>query len=228
MDEKKKLMVLIALVAVMACIGVFQVFKPHGGPPPPPPKTGSAPAGGPSNSAPTETLSVGKVTPGAKAPDGTEKPPVVKNPEVANELPPRDPFQVPGSQRAKVPQQFIASTPTPKPFPPRMRGSLSPTMPPLAPGNFPGMISGLPKSGQDIGQIGRPKEEPFGYKVVGAITGDRSAVVLQDAAGNQKLVPEGAAIDGDSRVKRVENGAVTIVYRGKKLRLVVGGISVDK
>jgi type II secretory pathway component PulC len=73
-----------------------------------------------------------------------------------------------------------------------------------------------------------PAEKPFGYRVVGAITGDRSAVVLQDSSGNQKLVPEGSAIDGESRVRRVENGAVWIEYRGKKLRVTVGGISVDK
>jgi hypothetical protein len=239
MDERKKLMVLIALIAVMACTGVFQVLKPHGVPPPPPSSSapGTVPSPAPmTNTATPATLSASagsavssnanpnaKIDPNSKSGVGGEKAPEIKNPQVANELPRRNPFEVPGDQRPKTPSQLIAANSRPKAFPPKIKGTLAPTAPmPLA-GSF-GQMSPLPGAMAPV----HPKDEPFGYKLVGSINGDRSAVVLQDAAGNQKLVPEGASIDGDSRVKRVENGAVVIEYRGKRLRLTVGGTSVDK
>jgi hypothetical protein len=214
MDEKKKLIVLLALVAVIACVGVFQLMG-HSAPPPKPPVPAPAPIV--AQAAPDPT---GK-------PGATSTKDAIKNPEVSNELPLRDPFNAPADTKARVP--VVAAPKVERPVPFSRLNSSANSFRPLSPVGKIGELSPLPTTMS--GASTRPsavEDKPFGYKVVGSISGDRPAVVLEDASGNQKLVPVGSAVDGESRVTSVENGAVTIKYRGKKLRLTVGGISVGK
>lgn len=207
MDDKNKVIVVGVLVAVIACVGAFQVLGRSG---------------------PVDSTTVAKQDVKAK-PAEVAKLPEIKNPQVATDLPPRDPFAAPADTLPKAPP--TVST--------RPRGTQG--IAPLGRSKFGGMggIQPLPLGGgpeisplPGAGSLGHPlpaaEEKPFGYHVVGSISGDRPAVVLEDTAGNQKLVPVGSAVDGESRVRRVEKGAVTIDYRGKKLRLTVGGNPVGK
>jgi hypothetical protein len=202
MDDKKKLIVVGALVVVIGSVGAFELLGGSSAPPAIPSKKD------------------GKVKSG-KADDAV-KAPVLKNPEVANALPLRNPFEPPADAQpaiTKMPQMQH-----PQPIAGKIRGFDSPKgFQPLPAGDLK-QFSSLPTS------IAAPHpeqkaedEKPFGYKVVGLIGGVRPAAMVEDSAGNQKLVLVGSAIDGDSRVKGVESDTVTIEYRGKTLRLVVGG-----
>jgi hypothetical protein len=224
MDEKKKLMVVGVLVVVIACVGGFNLLKGKGAAAPAPvttAPTGATPPTGATGSTPSAALpAVGKdgAVPGQPAGATT-----VKNPQVANDLPSRDPFNPPADATVHVPT-FPKANPM-KPF--RTSGLDNPAMKPLPLSGS--NLTALPTSG-GMSSSTAPKvdDKPFGYRVVGEISGDRPAVMLEDGSGNQKLVPVGSAIDGDSRVKRVDNGAVVIEYRGKMLRLNVGGNPVGK
>lgn len=55
------------------------------------------------------------------------------------------------------------------------------------------------------------------------MTGSKPIAVFSDSNGNQRLVPVGGSLDGDSKVVAVEKGSVTIEHRGKKQRLSLGG-----
>lgn len=62
------------------------------------------------------------------------------------------------------------------------------------------------------------------YSVSGVIRGETNAAVIEDANGNQKLVREGQAIDGDAKVASVQKGRVVIRKKdGKTITLTVGG-----
>jgi hypothetical protein len=80
----------------------------------------------------------------------------------------------------------------------------------------------------EVSHVPVAEDHPFAYKVVGVIGGSRPAALFEDSAGNQKVVPEGTRIDSDSRVMSVGDGTVSISFRGKTLRLSVGGDPVGK
>ena len=74
-----------------------------------------------------------------------------------------------------------------------------------------------------ISQTG-PDPNQFSYTVSGVITGgNKPAAVFTDSSGNQRLVPVGGSLDGDSKVVAIDRGNVTIEHRGKKQRLSLGG-----
>lgn len=54
------------------------------------------------------------------------------------------------------------------------------------------------------------------YKVKGILVGTTRMVVLEDAEGNQKLVPEGGSVDGDTTIVKVRDNTVKISTRGKR------------
>ena len=68
-----------------------------------------------------------------------------------------------------------------------------------------------------------PDPSAFGYQVSGVIVGSKPAAVFTDSGGNQRLVPVGGSLDGDSKVISIDKGQVTVEHRGKKLRLPLGG-----
>ncbi|HWD41830.1 MAG TPA: hypothetical protein VG944_23520 [Fimbriimonas sp.] len=215
-DEKKKLAIVGALVAVMACVGAFQLLGGKKAPPPPPvtetPKPTTVATAKKPATAPKETN-----------PDGT--PAAVPNPEVANDLPVRDPF--------KPPPGALPPSPPPGGIPP-MKSNFHPpiTRGPkpfptgLGPGPLPGNFGG---PGGTVITPTVPAEHPFGYRLVGEIGGERPAALFEDSAGNQKLVGLGSRIDGDTTLKSMGKESVIIEFRGgKKLRVSMGGTPVGK
>jgi hypothetical protein len=209
-DDKKKLMVLGTLVAVMAGVGAFSFLGGSKTPPPLPPE-----AAKPTDSSIVKVDSLGNV-PG-EAPEAA-----LKNPLYAADLPQRDPFIA----KSNLGGDFRVETPRPIPAAsysrPRPRsGGGGYTIPPYSP------LSGqLPAAGG--GQVtitaAGPDPSQFGYTVSGVITGgNKPAAVFTDSNGNQRLVPVGGSLDGDSKVVAVEKGNVTIEHRGKKQRLSLGG-----
>ncbi|MEJ5171294.1 MAG: hypothetical protein WHU10_09920 [Fimbriimonadales bacterium] len=193
MDEKKKLIVLAALFVVVLGVGAFQFV---GGSPEPPKATEKPKA---------ETVAAKQ-----------EEQPTVPNPQFANPLPPRDPFD-PGpavaalqAHQPKAPEPRPEPAPQPKP----LVGKLEP-LPPVSPAGLSGAIGLNPE---------KPAEPPAPkFVVAGVFLGERSAVVLQDEQGNQKLVGQGEAVDGDTRVVAISRNRVTLRQRGQTVVLTVGG-----
>ncbi len=193
MDDKKKMIVVIALAVVILAVGVFQL-------------TGG---GSKSDAQATEKK------PAVKK-DGGETPEGPKNADVANPLAMRDPFspgQLPGAMETAPPLD-----PTPTPRPPRpMRG-----VPPIdlsEVGTLPNAEIGIRPEGSGE----PAKVDVFGYSLAGIVLGAHPAALFADGTGNQKLVREGSPIDGDARLISIARGRVTVSYRGKKLSITLGG-----
>lgn len=221
MDEKKKIAILGALFVVMIGIGAFQFAK------------------GGASVAPTEQIASKKPEPtdataetstkeapdqdDAKAEGTTESDDVVDPALIAAaRLNPRDPFD--GAawdvNLKTAPTQPTVAAPRPRPTPPPMKnigGSGFRPMP-IGDGVLPNVGGQAEISGGKL-----PSIEDFPYTVAGTMVGNRSFVLLKDASGKQKLVSEGSAIDGDSRVISVSKGQVTVSHRGKTKTFRVGG-----
>ena len=153
-DEKKKIIVLGALFALILAVGAFQMV------------------GGPKGGATTPVADKKKVET-----KGTEKPPL-KNPEVGFELAARDPFQAPDSETPMLaPNKTVAPPVTPQP---ERRVHQLPrateTMPyhPLGGQlSMDGHPGGLPAPTQP-----KAVEPSFGYSLAGVIVGARPAAVF--------------------------------------------------
>jgi len=207
-NDKKKMIVLGALGLVLVAVGAFTFV---GGASPTPPPTAKASA-----------------EDKAKNGEGTEKDgQKEQTPEEklvaqfnAGELPTRDPF---------APDVVAVVTPpvqqTPTQTPPRVSSGgvrrpsgLRGNVPPFNPmgGGFGGDLP--PASGGGIGiEPGaalRSPDDP-GYRVKGVIQGRKPMAVLEDGSGNQKLVPVGGSVDGDTQVTGIEKGKVRVRHRGK-------------
>ncbi len=71
-----------------------------------------------------------------------------------------------------------------------------------------------------------PSIDDFPYTVSGTVMGERPCVVItENGSGQQKLVPVGGSIDGDSQVVSISKGTVTVRHRGKTKSFPVGGIN---
>jgi type II secretory pathway component PulC len=68
---------------------------------------------------------------------------------------------------------------------------------------------------------GAPLRQPgeFAYQVKGVIVGKKPMAVFEDDNGNQRLVPLGGSLDGDSKVVAIEKGKVRIRHHGKEKTL---------
>ena len=190
-EDKKKIMVIGALGLLLVGIGAFQ-FMP--GAPEPAPAAKAKP----------------KVD---AAKDLALDAP--KNPEVANSLPSRDPFEGPeppdnGKKSAAAPPKADSNVPY------KMSGALP-----------PGKDSQLPGAGAGA-EIRAVEAPPFAYAVAGTVVGEHSVVVFRDSQGRQRLVREGDSLDGDTQVISIQKSQVTVVYRGKTLHLKTGGNAVAK
>ena|GEM_PF-1944736 len=217
-DEKKKIIILGCLGAVILCVGAFQIM---GGKKPPPPPATPTPSSSESASTSdsTDVADATSATKPALGPDGKPLPSgavVLKNPQVATPLPVRDPFQPPASAMPVVSMYH--------PFHPQVSrvNSMGRIITPLGGSTLGPVTPSAPTP------IPPAVETPFTYKLVGCISGDRPAALLQDSAGNQKVVPVGDAIDGESRLVSIGQGSVTVLVRGKELRLSMGGNPVEK
>jgi hypothetical protein len=218
-DDKKKLIILGALVAVLAGVGAF-TFLSGGSTPTPPPVAATA------DTKTDDTQKTTVVDENGKPVNEEVATSSVKNPLYAAELPQRDPFQVSGfgaqEFQPRVPQPIPQPRPTQRrPSGRRSSGGGDFSIPPYSP-----LSGSLPVAGG--GSVTVPPTGPdpstFGYTVSGTMTGGKRPVaVFSDSSGNQRLVPGGGSLDGDSIVIAVEKGAVTIEHRGKKQRLSLGG-----
>lgn len=125
----------------------------------------------------------------------------------------RDPFMPPrGAIKPNTPPPAPQPTPPPRPDP--LPGNFAP-MPAPAPGGANGLSGGI--GGEGATAI---PQEPR-YKVRGIVIGNRSVAVFEDENGNQRLIPEGGSVDGQTRVKRIERGRVTVETQGKEKALTI-------
>jgi hypothetical protein len=135
---------------------------------------------------------------------------------VTGPLNPRDPFEQGGATAAEAvtAQPVVGNTPPPAATSARR----SPSLPPLDP--MGGSLAGPGGVGLSPGQPLRQPGE-FGYRVKGVVVGDRPVAILEDDGGNQRMVPLGGSVDGDSRVVGIEKGRVRIRHRGKDQTLTI-------
>jgi len=100
--------------------------------------------------------------------------------------------------------------------PPALEGGTKPWEPPM--GGGLGNPAGSTPVGGGIGlSKGAPLRQPseFAYTLKGVIVGNKPMAVFEDDNGNQRLVPLGGSVDGDSKVVGIEKGKVRIRHRGK-------------
>lgn len=214
-DDKKKFIVLGALLAVLLGVGAFSFLG--GGSPPPP-----APEAVKTDQEKEDETKVAQVDAEGNPIVGGEDQNPPKNPLYAMELPQRDPFAespIAGERITPVaPSHETLPKPQTRPNRPVVRRpSAGNSIPPFD-------ISGqLPQVGGGIA-IDPIPEPAFGYTVSGTMTGgSKKIAVFTDSNGNQRMVPEGGSLDGDSKVVAIDKGSVTIEHRGKKQRLSLGG-----
>jgi hypothetical protein len=202
--KNKKTLVLVALAVVLVGVGAFGFLKPE---PKYEPKV-IARSGEPEA---TGTAAAPK----QKAPEkGKDERAEQLMALVTGPLTARDPFEPLGSMAMEgvTPAKATgtSSVPPPPVARPARRTSSVPPLEPLA-GSFgsaaPGM--GLAPSSP----LRQPSE--FGYRVKGVVVGAKPVAVLEDEGGNQRLVPLGGSVDGDSRVVGIEKGRIRIRHRGK-------------
>lgn len=201
--DKKKLIIVGALVVIVAGVGVFQFTQ--GGSSPAPRKKESAVAE--SQSEPT----------GKTVADATGTNP--NNPAVA--LTPKDPFKPIPLPKEETPQgkSTIIKAPPPMQQPPKVGYS----GPPLPAGGGT-QIGPMPTGGASV-TASTPLRAPdeFTYVLVGIVSGPRPVAVFQDSSGSQKLVRMGEAVDEGSRVVTVTDDHVIVRHGKKNLTLTVGG-----
>lgn len=196
MDDKKKLIVVVALAIVILAVGAFQLTGSG--------STPDAPA--------TEKKPAAK-----KEATETQGP---KNAEVATPLAMRDPFlsgTLPGAIETTPPAPPVETsrpTPQPRPLPGGVPIDLSGV------GPLPNAEIGVQPAGAEPVKV-----DVFGYTLAGIVLGNHPAALFADGAGNQKLVREGSSIDGDARLISISRGKVTVSHRGKTLSITLGGDS---
>lgn len=140
-----------------------------------------------------------------------------QNPMALQQLPQRDPF------KAESLLALNPTTPAPQPTTPRsVRRKLDPPVGELPP--YPIDPSGKLPEQNGFKTAVKPE---FGYAVSGVILGSHPAAVFVDAQGSERLVPLGAALDGDSKVVGIEKGAVFVSFKGKTIK-ISGGNGSEK
>ena len=206
MDDKKKLMVVGALVVVVVGVGAFQMTSGGLSGPKEKPKGASQTAASKGTS---------KDGDGKKS-DGTKF--EIRNPVYASALAERDPFEEGAITNSVKPPEAKVQ--------PRQQSRRNvPSGPGYQPLNPGGMLPGAINNGGGTSVQGAPPlrrpEEPT-VTVTGVIMGTRPAVIFQDDQGNQRLVALGGEIDGGSRVTDISRGKVTVSRKGKTFTLTVG------
>ncbi len=220
MNDKKKLMIVIALGVVVLAVGAFQFTQMSGGEAKP---------------QATAKREVKPVEDGTGT--GTEVPDAMAQILKIGTGPQRDPF-VPGPL-----EQLPDSSPQPTQKEPTVvnpgrrpnRGGLG-SIPTGFEGNPPpwrGDPNGplIPNVGGGNGNGGNggtsvtPTVDPdaFRYTVTGVIDGAKPAAIFTDPAGNQQLVRLGGSPGEGSQLVSVDRGRVVVKHKGKTLTFNVGG-----
>jgi len=209
MDDKQKTIAVVVLAVVVVGVGAFQ-FLGHGSGATSPKK----PKGDKAHAA--------DLAGGAK---GSSKDAFVPpNPLVVSALPVHDPFQE-GKITSSVPDASAPGPRTTKGF--HIPGGGA-TIPPAFVGGTPqgGGLSGALGGGSALPGV-LPKPDVFSMTLAAVLVGDKPAAVFQDEQGNQRLVPLGGKIDGDSVVTSISRGRVTVSYKGKTVTLTVGAVQTN-
>ncbi|MDI9636606.1 hypothetical protein QPK87_01675 [Kamptonema cortianum] len=192
--DKKKLAVLGVLVVVILAVGAFSFM------------------GGGSSETVTTTKDKPAESNGEGVEEGEETQPKheLDGLVALNEFSVRDPFAPPSGAVATEP---VTQPEPPKPSqpsgtssgttkPPRLSGS-APVMP-----NFGGGLSTPFGGGQIVPETPR-------FRVKGILLGAKPLAVFEDSDGNQRLVPVGGSVDGETQVTGISQGKVTVKQRGK-------------
>lgn len=193
----KQLLVVAALVAVLATVGVVQFSGLLGGGEPP--KQQSAQKPNTSQTTPTATAS----TPAT----GMQLP----------ELSPRDPFRPALSSTQPTPPETHKVVRSESPARPRREiAGNPPPVPPLT----------LPPNGQ-IGlqpAESAPPTEPEqpNYTVTGVVQGPNSVAIIADSDGRRRFVKQGDLLEEGWRVASIERGKVTLRKGKQQLSVRVG------
>ncbi|KXK18715.1 MAG: hypothetical protein UZ18_ATM001000797 [Armatimonadetes bacterium OLB18] len=226
MNDKKKMIVIGVLGALLFGVGAFQ-FVQMGASNEPAAKKSVAPKEAAKKGAaqqvasedarPTEEPQAeGKVAPEANPIQGLY---------ALMTLPQRDPF----SERSGVLEVSDASqtqVQSPRNPPPTYNPPRDPGLDPYRP-EIGGTIPNLP--GMDAGAGGpNPIPDPnvFAYRLSGVILGTSGGGVHRWSRQSE-LVPLGSSIDENSRVTNVSHGSVTVKHRGETITLNVGGTPND-
>ena len=229
MTEQKKLMVLGALFVVMLAVGAFQ-FIPKGSPPAATTEATEADENtvvADAESTDSESTTGDDPVEGEDGAEPGEGEAEVEGlavnalGEPIDPLNARDPFTQTGFTPEDInPPVEDEKPPVQQTTPPRNPGGSSGSEP-LNPGGFDPMPGGWP--GGPTGPIETtPIEEPEPtYLVKGVLVGRKPMAVFEDDKGNQRLVPLGGAVDGDTRVVSIERGQVTVERHGKEQILVI-------
>lgn len=199
-DEKTKTTAVAALGVVLLGVGAFRFLGKH-----------SAPAKPASAQTAAKSTTTGNTTPGS-----TDQP-VIVNPAYSAALPARDPFSAPADETS-IPSGPVTLQPktkaNPLPLPDSKPHGLDGTMPPLLPG--PG-----DKGGLGLAVVKTPPPV-FQYQLHGVIEGAHPAALFADPNGDQRLIPLGKSLDGDTKLLVVGDHGAVVVFHGKKLHLTLG------
>jgi hypothetical protein len=202
-DEQKKVAILGVLGVVILGVGVFQ-FRSMDAPAPATPAASST------------KRAVATVDPQPATPP---LPPLSED---------RDPFSSPVATNGPEPAKFVGSPlPDASAAQPDKSSKLEPQPPFMAmKGDILPVATGAGAS-QPPSQASKapvvPPTPPFAYKLGGVMLGAKSLAVFVDETGGQRLVGVGAAIDPDSKLVSVTNTGAVVNYRGKRLRIALGG-----
>lgn len=230
-NDQKKSIVLGVLVVLVLAIGAFQ-FMPKGDSAAAAAALAAknkAAAGGAENDASVNEENGEATDETAVAVDENGQPTdengnvVVKTNAAGQAIPPmpaRDPFQVPSDivalNNAPV-QEKVVPTTEPKPVHSGQSPRGNQPVNPEIFGSFPPLTGG----GTPSGPIGVPAPSGPNVRLMGVLVGDKPMAVFEDDKGNQKLVPLGGSVDGDTKVTSIKRGQVTISHRGKDKTLVI-------
>ncbi len=226
-NEKKKTLVVGALLVAVLGIGAFRMVGSS--PPPAPAAKGAA-----KPAAPADPLAGGKEP--------------AKNPMYALALAARDPFQPaafsvspskpaapaggppPGAASAlpalppsgRVPSAPRTSEPPSSGSPAGLPGAMGGTLPPLgvSSGTLP---PGLPPPGVRAAPAARP-EAPFDLVLVGVVQGARPLAVFRAAGksdGEERLVRVGETLDGSTRLLSIGPRRARVRFHGRILDLTI-------
>ncbi len=211
--QKQKMAIVVALGAVVVGVGAFQFLNMSSAPAPKSEKHQVKKPDAEEAAHDSEQQALRNLVTGLLP----QRDPFEESPLPKNEA--RPPSTSPNGEKAPEPRPIIATRGIHRA---ERLNRISP-MDPLI-GKLPGTRDGVAPDKVAI-QSGKPLRNPgeFGFAVVGVIVGRRPAAVFQDDSGNQRMVPLGAAVDGDSRVLDIQHGKVTVQHRGKRLTLVLGG-----
>lgn len=201
MDDKQKTMAVGALFVLVIGIGAFQFM-------------GGALSGPREKAKGAKVAAADAKTGSSKVGKKDGKETSIRNPLFAAALPTRDPFQAGQITNAVLPPASDAAN---KGNRLRIPGNRNISVPPYDP--LTGKLPGLPDV-RSRGSLTKPDE--FTMSLSAVIMGDRPAAVFQDEEGNQRTVTLGGAVDGESRVTRIERGLVTVARKGKTVTLTVG------